>query len=392
MSLPRYGEPDGDAEKRAYAAIVAEAFAGPFDAFDEWVRAFGDAVRVLRDGEVQAGLVVYRMGQFFGGVSVPTWGIAGVGVRPDLRAKGYAREIMLANLRENFEHGSPISTLYPAAVKLYRNLGWEFAGSRFGVAFNLSELSMREHGLTLRQGTEKDDGVLAELYARRYRHENGCLDRGEKNWERVRRTPKDSPLFCYIAERDGAPEGYTLYTHKRVSTTSFRYDMLVRDFVATTPDSARALMAHFARNRSVANRVQFYAAPNDPLLIEMMRTQEIDVDQRLEWMLRIVRVRDALETRGYNRHVNARAEVSIVDEILPENAGDWTLELDDGRMKVSRGGSGASLDVRGLAALYTGCQGPNQLRAAGLLSGDETHDEALAVMFAGNTPWMPDFF
>ena len=390
--LPRYGEPDGDAEKRAYAGIVSEAFAGDFEAFDVWVRGFGDDVRVLRGDEVEAGLVMYRMGQYFGGVSVPTWGIAGVGVRPDLRAKGFAHEIMQANLRENFEHGPPINTLYPAAPKLYRNLGWEFAGSRFGVAFNLSELPVIDHRLTLCQGTEEDAEILKELFAKRYTHENGCLDRGAKNWERVKRAPKENPLFCYIAERDGVPEGYTLYIQKRMSQTSFRYDMLVRDFVATTPESVHALISHFARNRSVADRVQLFCAPNDPLLIELMRTQEIDVEQRLEWMLRMVRVKDALEARGYNKHIDARAEISVEDQTLPENNGGWTLELADGSMSVSPGGGGPKLDVRGLAALYTGCQGPKQLRAAGLMSGDETHDAALAAMFAGNAPWMPDFF
>lgn len=390
--LPRYGEPDGDAEKRAYAGIVAEAFAGDFDAFDDWVRAFGKGVRVLRDGAVQAGLVIYEMGQYFGGASVPTWGIAGVGVRPELRGTGVARELMLANLRENFESGPPISRLYPAAPKLYRNLGWEFAGSRTTLAFDLNQLPIHEHGLTLRPGTDKDDGILRELYAQRFQHENGCLDRCPHIWTRLKRTPKENPLFCYIAERDGKPEGYALYTQKRTSPSSFRYDMLVRDLVCTTPEAARALITHFARNRSVADRLQFFAAPDDPLLIDLLRTQEVAVEQRLEWMLRIVRVKDALEARGYNRHVATSVEVNIVDETLPDNNGAWTLELSDGRMQVSKGGNGPTLDVRGLASLYSACHTPAQLRAAGLLVGDGKHDAALAAMFAGNAPWMPDFF
>jgi predicted acetyltransferase len=62
-------------------------------------------------------------------------------------------------------------------------------------------------------------------------------------------------------------------------------------------------------------------------------------------------------------------------------------------MQVSRGNSGGpSLDIRGLAALYASSMAPPQLRQAGLLTGTDRHDAALQAMFAGTTPWMPDFF
>lgn len=390
--MTRYGKPDGDADKRAYAGIVAEAFAGDFDTFDDWVRAFGNGVRLLKDGGVQAGLVFYEMGQYFGGRGVPTWGIAGVAVRPEQRAKGLARELMHASLRENFENGPPISTLYPAAPKLYRELGWEFAGTRTSCSFRLAELPVLEHDLVLRPGSEADHELMARLYSRRYSGENGCLDRNAQIWQRTRRAPRETPLHCYIVERDGVAEGYVTYTQKRTSADSFRYNMLARDLVFTTPAAAKALVSLFARNRSVADRMQFFASPEDSLLQLLMRTQELHIEQRMYWMLRIVRVTDALKARGYSPHVTAKASVVIADDTLPGNAGACTLELADGKMNVTPGGSGPILDVRGLACLYSASLGPGQLRAAGLLRGDDTQDSSLAAMFAGPAPWMPDFF
>ncbi|MCA8914967.1 MAG: GNAT family N-acetyltransferase [Planctomycetes bacterium] len=391
--LPRYGLPDGDAERRAYAAIVAQSFAGDAEMFEGWVRGFGDGVRVLRDDQLLAGLVIYEMGQFFGGAAIPTWGIAGVGVKPELRARGYAREMMLENLRENFESGPAISTLYPAAPRLYRNLGWEYAGARCMFAANLSELPVAETSLELREAGPADQHILEDLYRRRHQHENGCLDRSDLIWERVRRAPKETPPYSYIAERDGEPEGYTIYTQKRQSAKSFRYDLLVRDLVCNTPDALAAMLGLFARHRSVASRLEFYAAPDDPIALEVARTTELALEQRMQWMLRIVRVRDALQARGYSRHVAADAVVHIRDEMLPGNSGDWTLQLADGRMRVTPGGKGGpTMDIRGLAALYSSSFAPAQLRAAGLLTGTDRHDAPLAAMFAGTAPWMPDFF
>lgn len=391
--LPRYGAPDGDAEKRRYAGIVAQAFAGDADAFTTWILGFGPDVRLLRDGDVQAGAVFYRMGQFFGRRSVPTWGVAGVGVKPELRSLGMARELMSALLQENFEHGPPISTLYPAAPKLYRNLGWEFAGARCAYVTRLSELPHGDGGLQVRPIDESAQELLADLYRRRHAFENGCLDRNERIWERVKRAPRETPLCGYVVERDGVPEGYTLYIQKREPGAVFRYDMHARDLVCLTREAARALLGFFARNRSVANNLYFYAAPRDPLLIETLLTQEVRVHERQDWMLRVVRVEDALQARGYSPHVNAEAQFTIDDPALPANNGGWRLQLKEGRMQVERGGKGGpNLNVRGLAALYASSMAPAQLRQAGLLTGTDQHDAALAAMFAGTAPWMPDFF
>jgi predicted acetyltransferase len=392
-SLPRYGQPDGDAETRRYASIVGQAFAGDAESFETWLRSFRKDVRVLRDGEVLGGLVFYDMGQHFGGRVVGTWGVAGVAVRPELRSGGLGRELMRAHLIEHFENGPPISTLYPAAPKLYRNLGWEFAGSRVAYIARLADLPAHETALVIRPAGDADASVIAELYMRRVTGENGCLDRNEGIWKRLRRTPDGNPLFAYVAERDGTPEGYVLYTQRRESSDTFRFNILCKDVVCLTVDAARAFVAFFSSHKSVANQWQFFAAPHDPLLLHVLVNAEVQVQQRLDWMLRIVRLKDALEARGYSPFVSASASITVRDATLPDNEGNWTLVLEGGEMRVKRGGRGGPvIDIRGLAALYAGRMTPAGLRSAGMLEGNEKHDHALAAMFAGPQPWMPDFF
>lgn len=395
MAKPeRYSRPNGDAELRAYAAIVAQTFAGDTQSFDEWVRAFGlENLRILRGDGVLAGLTIYRMGQFFGGRSVPTWGIAGVAVPPELRGGGLGRELMAANLAEQFEHGPALSTLYPAVPELYRSLGWEFAGVRCSLRMRLADLPRDAGGIEIRPATIADDALIRDIYTRRHRHESGCLDRSERIWERVRRAPKDTPVGGYLALRDGTPVGYLLYLQKRDVPGRFAFDIAVRDLVAVDADATRAMLAFLARHRSVAREITLVASPHDPLLRDLMRTQEVPAESQMAWMLRIVRVKEALEARGYNAHIAAKLRVTLRDDTLPGNAGHWSLELADGQMRATQGGKGgATLDVRGLAALYAGHHSPAELRAAGLLTGKDHDDPAMAAMFAGPAPWMPDFF
>jgi predicted acetyltransferase len=50
------------------------------------------------------------------------------------------------------------------------------------------------------------------------------------------------------------------------------------------------------------------------------------------------------------------------------------------------------IDIRGLAALYSGRVSADQARAMGLLTGPADQDALFAAAFAGASPWMPDFF
>lgn len=392
-TLPRYGEPDGDAERRGYAGVIAQSFAGDTKTYEGWLKSFGPNVRVLRGAGVEAGLVYYDMGQYFGGVAVPTWGVAGVAVKPELRAGGRAREIMHALLKEQFDGGPALSTLYPAAPKLYRNLGWEFAGSRLTYVARIPELPLTESPVVIRQAGEADAPLIRELYARRYAGDNGCLQRNELIWQRIYRTPEESPLCAYVAENEGEAVGYALYIQRRETPGSFRFDLAVRDLVCLSADAARAFVSYFARHRSVANNVYFPASLGDALLAEIARTQEVRVHERFDWMLRIVRVKDALEARGYSAHVSAEAALNVSDDTLPGNRGQFKLALADGRMNVKASGKGgADITIAGLAALYSARMTPAQLRFAGMLSGSKKHDVALTAMFAGQSAWMPDFF
>jgi predicted acetyltransferase len=379
---------------RAYSAIAAQSFGGDPQGFEDVIRSFGlENLRVLRDGGVTGGLSIYRAGQFFGGRSVPTWGIAGVAVRPELRGRGHAIELMREVLHEAHAQGAPISTLYPAAPGLYRRFGWEFAGVRSAVRLRLAELRASESDVELRPATPEDEPAIRDLYRKTRAHTNGCLDRDELLWSRLRRAPAETPVFGYIAERGREPVGYVLYLQKRETPGHFVYNLYVRDFACAAPGVGESMLAFFARHRSVARELVLHLPPNDPLLASMLGTQEVPVESQIAWMLRIVRVAEALQARGYSTGIQAEASINVQDDELPDNTGAWSLQLAEGRMRAERGGSGGpGITATGLASLYSGFHTPAQLRASGQLTGDTAHDAALQAMFAGPLPWMPDFF
>ena len=77
------------------------------------------------------------------------------------------------------------------------------------------------------------------------------------------------------------------------------------------------------------------------------------------------------------------------DDVLEPREARYTLRVRDGAATVEPGGSGAvAVDVRGLAALYSGHMAPAELAARGYLDGDARKASALAAVFAGPTSWM----
>lgn len=397
--MTEYARPDGQAEIREFARVMAQSFAGPPDAFQEWVSAFGpEDVRVMRGRGIEGGLVLYRMGQFFGGRAVPIWGVAGVSVAPESRGRGLARELMLANLREHFEHGPPLSTLWPATTRLYRALGWETGGTRNTYRVRCADLPRedapgKDVDASMRPAGEEDDALIRELYAQRHTRANGCLDRCDAIWKRVARAPGGTPVYRYIIECDGRPEGYITYTQRRENDTDYVYSIILADYALLSAHAARKVVATLAAHRSVARDVQFHGAPGEALLMRVLNSQKVRVHDRLDWMLRVVRVGDALEARGYPDAVHGEASLEIIDGQVPENNGPWNLRIEGGRAEVKQGGDADTrLDIRGLAALFTGRLPPHELRMAGLMTGNEAHDDLLQAAFAGPAPWMPDFF
>ena len=113
----------------------------------------------------------------------------------------------------------------------------------------------------------------------------------------------------------------------------------------------------------------------------------------MHWMLRIVDVRAALETRGYPPGLSASLELEVTDDLLPSNEGRVTLEVDEGTANVHAGGAGRiAIDIRGLASLYSAHQSGWDLVTSGLMRATPTDAARASAVFAGPPPWMADMF
>jgi predicted acetyltransferase len=312
-----------------------------------------------------------------------------------------ASELMRTVLEEALREGVALSSLYPATFPVYRAAGYETAGNR--VIYRVALASLRSAAASPASPASPADSkvraasagadraTMKALYDARARGLAGAVDRSGYLWQRVF-DPVGDEGVGYVVEGQRGPEGYVVVAQRPPPAPLQPMEIVVRDCVARTAAAGRQILRLLADHRSVVRSATLAMGPGDPLLM-LAREEKHEIVDVLRWMLRIVDVRAALARRGWSPLVRGELHMDVRDPLLPENARRWVIELADGNVEIREGGSGAlAIDVRGLAALYSGFLPAEELRAADLCEGADDELARATAMFAGPAPWAADFF
>ncbi len=402
----RYAPPANDEQLRAYLALGFQSLVGtPLPEEPAFVEAwmartlpFGRA-RVMTEangtGEVLAGLIDLDLAVFFGGRSVPMAGVSFVATAPEHRGRDVAGTMMRAFVREAHARGAPLSGLFPAANALYRGVGYGLAGFYGTFRLPLAAIRARPGALRVRRAEARDHAAIHALYRARAEHANGMLDRGPWVWRRILDPIRGGPAYVYVVEPEpGAPlEGYVSFTQAPLTGGQLGYELHVLDVCASTGRGHQALLGLLGAHRSVVASATLRVAPADPLIALLDEQPRNGVETRFDWMLRVTHLEAAFAARGFPAGVRGALHLDVVDDVVPENAGRWMVELEGGEARARRGGEGLlQLSVRALATLYAGYQSPWDLARAAALRGDDASLALAAEAFRGPMPFLTDMF
>jgi predicted acetyltransferase len=318
-------------------------------------------------------------------------GVHAVAVLPEYRGTSAGSALMKAAVEEMAANRIPLSTLYPATQPIYRRVGFELAGTQTIYEAPMLALDVKDRQLDVERVGKDQVAELAELHVQVARHRAGNLERTPWLWRRIL-DPMKGEVTCFKVSRRGKAEGYIAWSGSW-RTGRMKLDLSIKDFVALTPAAARRMWALIADHRSVGGNVSFADAPGAPSL-RVLRDPSYSIDRMLTWMLRIVDVDTALAARGYPPGLTTALDLEIDDDLLPGNRGRFRLAVSGGTGRVERGEGQGSLriDIRGLAALYSGFQPAQDLRLQGLLEGDADTLARATALFAGPAPWLVEMF
>ncbi len=377
-------------ESQQLLALLCQCFNAPPSEDQYYANLIGlDNFRVIRkDGRVAGGLAILHMGQWFRGSSVPIAGIASVGIAPEHRGTGVAAAMMTELVKQLYEAGVPISTLYASTSALYRKVGYEQAGNYCRLSVPVDSILLKDRTLPIFPVAATQHEVFHELYRQRAIASSGNLDRNQAIWKGIIES-KEETIHAYLIGAEDKPQGYVIFSQKWGDKG---YNLLIRDMVAITPAAARRLWTFFADHRSLAENVIWRGMAIDPFL-GLLSEQTYKITALERWLVRVINVPKALSLRGYPAGVEAELHLEIQDNILPDNNGKFILAVSGGRGEVTKGGRGElRLDVRGLSPLFTGLFTPHQLQTIGQIEATADAIAAATQIFAGSEPWMSDHF
>ncbi|WP_439566209.1 GNAT family N-acetyltransferase [Gloeocapsopsis crepidinum] len=371
-------------DEQQLGKILQQCLNSPPDSIKTYLQRVGrENFRSIRhSNQIIGGLVILPQGQWFRGECVPMGGIQAVGIAPEYRGSGAALELMQQTIRELYNQGIPLSTLYAATQRLYRQAGYEQGGSLCTWEMPTQSIMMRDRTLPM-QAVNVDDNRLHNLYQQQAKSTNGYLQRHQSIWQEI----VELSTYAYlIGDRS---EGYLLFKQQEVNNSNC---LIIRDLVLLSAGAVQRFWSFISDHRSQVEKVRWRASPHNFLTL-VLPEQTAKVANLEHWMVRIVDVIKALEKRGYPQELVTELHLEVRDDLIVENNDKFILKVAQGRGEVVRGGKGElKLDVRGLSPLYTGLFTPQQLQLVGWLEATETALSIATQIFVSSSPWMSDFF
>ena len=222
--------------------LASQTFGFPQASFALTVERIGaENLRVaVEDGEMNGGLAVYRLEQWFGGRAIPMAGVALVCVPPERRAGGTARWMMSRLLEELRATGIPLATLFPSTQVPYRRVDFEQAGTWNQFQLPLTQIG-RQRRLVPIHEVPLEAQQFTSLAAHRASISNGNLSRSPGIWDRLfAPTNSEHPVRGYLLGDLDNREGYILFEQSIPRQIENRC-LLVRDMYTRTGNATETL-------------------------------------------------------------------------------------------------------------------------------------------------------
>ena len=384
MKIRTYREGDGE----SLARLMVTAFGGDAAYANEYFdprqnpRLDPEQVHVIEeDGQVRASATVLPMEVFVDGEPAAMGGVAAVMVHPAYRRRRYAGELMRTALYDMRDRGVNLSLLSPFAHAFYRSFGYELATEAIEYTLKPTDLPTDPAQSNLRAYRAEDlPRMMALLEAESWGRQL-CALRSEAHWQK---TLGRKDIEAAVHEAEGDVGGYLIYKMSGIREGREPARRLeVQELVAATPEARRGLVSFLAALDPDDFDIRHWTSREDRLH-PYLRSSYVDAKVEPDQMLRLVDVEGAL---GHlNRRIGGPLVLEVADDVIPENAGDYTVG--DGRVvRRAEAEDRVALDARQLAQLYAGYLPARQLARHGLV--EERSPEALDLLeelFPGGDP------
>ena len=388
-------------EQAAAMAALSLGFGIPGEAEGWSSRTEPEQVRVVEvDGAFASVLRIERMGQYWLGRPVPSAQVLSLATSPEHRGQGHGAALLEGLFAELRDDGVPTVTLQPSTARFYRSVGFEFAGAWSLYEVDCQHVPPLDPSYRIRRLPAGELGPVMDLYERVAPGRQGAFARNQRWWRARLARPQqheDKEAVAFLLERPDGPVGWAMLAFSvdvGPDHEPKRLRVRVQDW-GCLPGHDLALPGVLAGYRTMEGVVAWSGPDPDPMLY-LLPNESVRLMKRRHWMLRLVDLAGALGARPYPPAAAGRVAFEVEDRSCPWNTGAWSFEVEGGKALVERvpaGTAGATADPRGLATLFSGFSGPDELVRVGLLAGLSPADlDLLRAAFASPRPFTAELY
>lgn len=282
------------------------------------------------NGRIVGGYRLYDADWSWNGGFLPGVAVAAVAVSPVARRLGAGSAMMRDCLRRSREMGKLLAALYPFRSSYYRQFGYENCGTKLRITCPQHRLPEGTGDPTFRRLNARDVDAIDACHRQHSKRYNGVWLRSTARWSDVLKSTR--PIFGV-----GQPlAGYAI----QGSDDGFWVPARVDELVWKGPGAYGQLMALLSSLAANKTSITWHEPSDSPFVVTHLE-QGITVEQERPIMYRIVDVPKCLERLRALSPLSFTIEV--VDEVLPENSGVWSVQV---RVQASEVQPGSNPDLR----------------------------------------------
>ena len=375
---------------KAYPPIVspsedaAEKFAGRLIRQQQADRTF-TAYGLYRKQKLLGGLRLHDFKMTMYSTIVPVGGGGLLAVDLVHKKEHVARDLMIFFLEHFRKRGYPLATLYPFRPDFYRQMGFGYGPRLNQFRFNPADLPPGHEKVHIVPLDKKDTGELAKCHDRIAARTHGMMKISNFQMERMLR-----PAMTMVGYRKGRELlGYMVFTFRPYNKDNFvSNDLVISELLYEDPEVFHEFMAFL---RSQADQVRhivyntfddyFHFYPADPrddsdnMIAPVYHQSNVQGVGIMYRVIDIPRLFSVLKDHDFGGQT-LRVKMTITDSFMSENAGNWVIHADKGRVKLksSRGDADVEikLDIAEFSSLIMGVISFSDLYRMGLADISDT--------------------
>lgn len=254
--------------------------------------------------------------------------VVGVSTFPQVRGRGYMKNIMEFTLKELYKKNQLVSILMPIDYRLYRKYGYEHCYDQLEYIIDIEDLKQFEINGRLHKANNLNIANLVDISKSFLASVNGNVERDEKYYRNLFKEIKSEDGHVYIHENDGH-QGYIIYF--------FNGDtMFVRELFYKNIDSLKSMLKFIYNHNTQCKKVTISAPINDKIRFILYNPKTCDIKIKPFMMGRIINLKGYLETLNIESDLEICVKVLVEDEFINENNGVFKIVLKDNKLKVDK--------------------------------------------------------